>query len=318
MIKKEDSHLDEKGKEDKLKMNIQKQGEQLLLHHEKFKTALLKIPLNREINYQEDLKESKRIGRPRFNPPLYQWDQGLLKELRNHLQNIWIFFENHSYWFDETIFPLIAFQERRDSKRSIIFLLTNDVWNTDEVYGDYLIEKLNNAYSVSYYRREKKIRTFSLKVKNKEELREWICTDARQQISNQFIYLWESLETEISMCMNEKYIRLPSTLPSTNSIKKQLINCEKVMAISAESAMMSLGRLAEHWLLIKLGKLNKQPFDRLIRQAENEEILKEKEQYRLFRSIQKSYNAVKHQLGFQISNNRVLQMLEQFSIFLGK
>lgn len=299
-------------------MTIQKEGTQLLVHHEKLKIKLLKIPLNREITFQEGWKTEKRIGRPRFNPPLYQWDQALLKDLRDHLQDIWNFFENHSYWFDETIFPLIAFQERRDSKKSIIFLLTHDVWNTDEIYGDYLIEKLNGAYSVSYYRREKKIRTFSPDVKTKEELKEWICTDARQQISRQFTYLWENLETEISVCMSEKYVRLPSTLPSPSSIEAQLNTCHKVLRISAESAMLSLGRLAEHWLLIMLGKSNKEPFEGLIRQAENEDILKEKAQFRLFRSIQKNYNAVKHQLGFQISTNKVQNMLEKLSIFFGK
>lgn len=57
---------------------------------------------------------------------------------------------------------LISYSKRSESKNSIIFLLERDIWETDEVYGDYLIEKIENYTKISYFRFDKKIKSFEI------------------------------------------------------------------------------------------------------------------------------------------------------------
>jgi len=107
-----------------------------------------------------------KVGKPRFNDPKYQWSTSLLVDVRDHLQNIWNFFDRYSYWFDDTLIPLLNTDERRMSKKSIIFLLEDDMWCTDEVYGKYLIEENQDCITISYSRREKIMKQITLKSKN--------------------------------------------------------------------------------------------------------------------------------------------------------
>jgi len=116
-------------------MDIKSEGGKLLSIHSKLYSTLIKIPDKREIEFREEFEDGKWFGKPRFKKPKYQWDQLLFKELRNHLQDVWNFFDKYNYWLDETILPLIDSKSRRVSPKSIIFLLENDIWNTTDVYG---------------------------------------------------------------------------------------------------------------------------------------------------------------------------------------
>ena len=108
-------------------MDIKSEGKTLLENYEKLHEQLIKIPENRELTYTEETKEGVIVGFPRFKNPKYQWSKDLLVELRDYLQNIWNFFNKYSYWFDSTLIPLLDINERRISKKSIIFLLEDDV-----------------------------------------------------------------------------------------------------------------------------------------------------------------------------------------------
>ena len=122
-------------------MDIKSEGKTLLENHKKLYKQLIEIPEKREMLYNEEIEEGVKIGNPRFKSPKYQWSTSLLVDLRDHLQNIWNFFDRYSYWFDDTLIPLLDTNERRVLKKSIIFLLEEDVWCTDEVYGKYLRRK---------------------------------------------------------------------------------------------------------------------------------------------------------------------------------
>ncbi len=117
-------------------MDIKSEGQILLDFHKLLYEQLIEIPENREMTYVEEIKKGIKVGKPRFKNPKYQWSKNLLVDLRDHLQNIWNFFDKYSYWFDDTLLPLLNTNERRVSKKSIIFLLEEDVWSTDEVYGE--------------------------------------------------------------------------------------------------------------------------------------------------------------------------------------
>ena len=153
-------------------MDIKSEGDALLENHKKLYKQLIEIPEKREMTYVEEIKQGVKVGKPRFKNPKYQWPKNLLVDLRNHLQNIWIFFEKYSYWFDDTLIHLLDTNERRVSKKSIIFLLEEDIWSTDEVYGKYLIEESQDGVSISYSRRDRKIKQITLKTKEESEIEE--------------------------------------------------------------------------------------------------------------------------------------------------
>ena len=144
-------------------MDIKLEGKTLLDNHNMLYEQLIKIPEKREIIYIEEMEGGVKVGKPRFKNPKYQWSMSLLVDVRDQLQNIWNFFDRYSYWFDDTLIPLLNTDERRMSKKSIIFLLEEDVWRTDEVYGKYLIEESQNGIIISYSRRERKMKQITLK-----------------------------------------------------------------------------------------------------------------------------------------------------------
>lgn len=293
-------------------MDIKTKGENLLLTHSKLYTKLKEIPSKREIEFLEEFEEDKWFGKPRFKKPKNRWDKDLLKDLRNHLQEIWDFFEKYNYWVDETILPLIDSRTRRISKKSIIFLLENDLWNTDEVYGKYLIEKGQDTTSISYYRFENKYNQFLLKSVNDVKIKEWICRDGIQQIKNHFAYLWFKLETEIQVCIEEVYSKKPKIDLTTNYLKNQLEETISICEIWPEASLLSLGRICEIWLLISLNLKHKSYYEDLIAKAEKAGIIN-KNQGRLLSKIKRNYNYLKHKTYYQIDKNFIVELVTQFS-----
>ncbi len=188
-------------------MDIKSDGKRLLDNHKNLYNQLIEIPDKRNMMYLEEMEEGVKVGKPRFNDPKYQWTTSLLVRVRDHLQNIRNFFDKYSYWFDDTLIPLLNTDERRISKKSIIFLLEEDVWCTDEVYGKYLIEENQDGATISYSRRDRKIKKININTKDDSEIKNWICKDAANQIKNQFKFLWGKLEIEIQVSIDEFFHR---------------------------------------------------------------------------------------------------------------
>jgi len=292
-------------------LDIKSEGKALLETHKELYENLIEIPENREMTYVEEIKESVKIGKPRFKNPKYQWSKNLLVDLRNHLQNIWNFFKKYSYWFDDTLIPLLDTDERRVSKRAIIFLLEEDVWSTDEVYGEYLIEESEDGVSICYSRRHRKIKQITLKTKEKSEIKEWICKDAIRQIQNQFEFLWSKLETEIQVCIEEIFHKPPKFTLKPNYLQDQLDKTIEISEQWAEAGLLNLGRLLEHWLLNKLGMKSTPRFFDLIREAEIAGFI-ERNEVKLLRSIRTNYNNLKHKTYYKIDIGDIKTMVENF------
>ncbi|MHA1755152.1 MAG: hypothetical protein ACTSVV_00175 [Promethearchaeota archaeon] len=293
-------------------MDIKSEGALLLQNHKKLYKELIEIPEKREMRYVEEKGDGYKIGKPRFKNPKFQWSSSLLVNLRNHLQKIWNFFEKYSYWFDDTLRPLLDTNERRVSKKSIIFLLEEDVWSTDEVYGEYLIEEDQNSVTISYSRRERKMKQITLKPKHESEIEEWICKDAIRQIQTQFKFLWNKLETEIQICIEEIFHKIPKFTFDLDYLKDQL---DKTVAISddwAEAGLLNLGRILELWLLYSLGMKSASLEIDLIRKAEVAGLL-DKNEVKLLRKIRTNYNNLKHKIYYKIDNKVIKAMVENFS-----
>ena len=122
-------------------MDLKAEGQNFLKIHEELYSELLKIPSERELSFKLVEKDGLTVGQPRFMPRYYEWPTELKIKLRDHLQEVWNFFDKYSHWVDDSIMSILSYSKRSTSKKSIMFLLERDVWETDEVYGDYLIEK---------------------------------------------------------------------------------------------------------------------------------------------------------------------------------
>ena len=293
-------------------MDIKSEGKTLLDNHKKLYEHLIEIPNKREMMYIEEMEGSIKIGKPRFKNPKYQWIPSLLVDMRDHLQNIWNFFSKYSFWFDYTLIPLLNRDERRISKKSILFLLEEDVWCTDEVYGKYLIEENKDDTTISYSRRDRKMNQITLKPQVDSEIEDWICNDAINQIKNQFKFLWGKLETEIQVCIDEMFHPQPKLTFKREYLKNQL---EKTIIISGqwpEAGLLNLGRIIELWLLSSLGYESTPFYADLIREAEIAGII-DKHGVRLLRNIRTNYNNLKHKTYYRIETGDINTMVESFS-----
>ncbi|MEJ2251954.1 MAG: hypothetical protein P8Y97_20125, partial [Candidatus Lokiarchaeota archaeon] len=219
--------------------------------------------------------------------------------------------DNYSYYFDNTIFPLLADEERRESKKSIIFLLERDVWATDEVYGRYLIDIKENHTEIGYYRFEKVFRNFSIKSTDISDIKDWICKDAVKQVQEQFEYLWAKLKKEINVCIKEKYRKKPKLELDSPYLKDQFEKTKNLVEKWPEAALLSLGRIMEIWLLTNLKEENVNCRD-LIRMAVIRNII-DNHGKRLLNSIRKNYNDLKHNLFYHIDKNKIRRFVNQFN-----
>jgi len=296
-------------------MGIEEIHKKLLANHEILISDLQDIPLQRNMIYREDIQETNKIGKPRFDPPIYQWNPDLYTGIRDHLQDLWNFFESYSNWMDEELKWIISPQYRQNSKKSLIFLIESDVWSTDEIYGDYLIETTSVGVDISYYRRNRKIKSFNLQISNQDDIENWICTDARQRIHDQILLLWDKLEVEANTCLLERYSKRSQLEPSLQLIVESHNITQKLININPEAGMLNLGKSAEHWLLLKIGNKRKRSKDRLIDTAYANRII-DKEQSKILDEIRKAYNRVKHQIGYQISLSNLEIFVNQFSEFI--
>lgn len=292
-------------------MDIISEGEKILEVHKKLYEQLVEIPEKREMTYVEEIKDNTTMGKPRFKNPKYQLPKDLWVNLRDHLQNIWNFFDKYSYWFDSTIIPLLHSDERRVSKKSIIFLLEEDVWSTDEVYGDYLIEDRLGVISISYSRRDRKLLQVILQPNKESEIKEWICKDAIRQIQIQFKFLWDKLETEIQVCIEEIYHKPPKFTLEPNYLKDQLEKTIEISKLWAEAGLLNLGRIMEHWLLNKLEINNAPYYSDIIKEAEIAGLI-DKNEEKLLRNIRTNYNNLKHKTYFKIDIEDIKLMVESF------
>ena len=285
--------------------------EKIIHNHQNLEEKLAEIPANRKITYIEKIEENKLIGKPRFKDRYYEWDPELFVSLRNHLQEIWNFFSNYSYWFDNRLKEILFYDERRLNKKSIIFLLETDVWETDEVYGNYLIDLKGNTTDISYFRFSTKFKTFSFENMNNPSREKWIKIDAPKQVKMQFKILWKQIEIEIITCQEEKF-HPPIPFDITDVyLKSQFEICRNLISTSKEAALLMLGRI-EEFLLLKSMNITHVPFnERLLPLAEVKGVV-DKSNKRLFSNIRTQYNRLKHRTDYSIDNCDVEELIEKF------
>jgi len=277
--------------------DILEEGNSLLKKHRILFKKLIQIPETREIMFRIDIEENLNIGKPRFKNRHYSWPKDLLKDLRDHLEDIWNYFDKYSHWIDNSLMSLISYTKRNESKKSIIFLLEKDIWETTEVYGDYLIEKREDHSVVSYRRFDKKIISFIINTIKDLEIEAWIRKDAIKQIKEQFYYLWIKIETEINICIIE-----------------QLKKTKEIVENWPEAALLNLGRICEMWLLILLDKESSGFNEDSLKLAERNNII-DKDEFKFMKKIRRNYNDLKHKRYYKVDKSLIFSFILDFSKF---
>jgi hypothetical protein len=293
-------------------MAIKPNNYNLLKEHNELFFELIKIPEQREISFKIDEVDGNKIGKPRFNNPEYSWPSDLLLRLKMHLETIFNFFETYSYWFDDTIKPLLVYDNNKITKKSIIYLLQSDIWETDEVYGNYLIEKSLSKYSISYFHIDRKIKTFVPNINSLTELEHWICIDAKKQIIDQFSFLWNYLQVEIEFCAKQDYFNIPGEFLTSDYIINQNRKIAQIINEYPEYALLNLGRIAELYLLQLLKLLIKPKDVNLAWKARNNGLLTN-QQASIFESIRKEHNLLKHSLNYSINIAKLGHLWNNFT-----
>lgn len=286
--------------------------ERLLKNHSELRDKLINIPNSREITYREDIIEGNLIGKPRFTPKLYQWPPELLTQLHNHLDYIWQYFHSNSYWFDDELKEILLFRTRKISKKSVIFLLERDVWETSEVFGDYLIEDLYDTTKISYFRFNHRFKTFdfpNLRKRDLETRKNWICKDAIEQIRNQFNLIWNRLEIEIITCQTEIFHPAAKTELTDEMLSSEIEICKSLADTAPRAALLLLGNLEEMWLLKAINKPQLGKKKRIM------ELAKDKiptPKLPLFVEIRDNYNKLKHSTTYTLEPEKIKNWIREF------
>lgn len=168
----------------------------------KVKKNVLLIPEGRQIEISSNLVEDSSttfIYKPRFVTKEEDITQNIKSDLIKIIDDLnyhLLEYSPNSFEFIGNIIDLSS-----QNKDSLIFLLEKDIYATDEVYGEYLVEIKNDEYEISYYRRDIKVKILPLKPLS-IDLEDFIIKDAILQIQNQVEKLWKIIENEIERCEN--------------------------------------------------------------------------------------------------------------------
>ncbi len=285
----------------------------LIKKHKTLGKELKKIPLNkRKLYVRITEKDGNIIAKPRFDPPEYEWnnDSKLKIKVRKHLAEIYILFNLTDFEYDKEVLYLVD-PNNINTKHSIIFLLEKDVWRTDEVYGDYIIErnKEKNWINICYFRRNEKrkcLEPLNISVSD-DEIKRIIAEDAKNQIIKEFEIRWNKIYHELEYCLisisqNHSFSIKDENIKSSFDKISNIINC------APEYALMALGMISERCVL-KLAGFNSfndagRNFKRMLDKLRKDGKITDNQSIRLMQ-LREQYNKVKHEF-FSVSPKTVI------------
>ena len=167
---------------------------------DQLRESLRDVPTHRDITCsREEIHKNPPtwIYRPRFEPKFKLIPQEQKLAFFNLVDSINLHLKKYSP--DNLTNLLDILDVSGNNKKSIIFLLENNVYNTDEVYGDYVVEEMQDHYEIYYYRWEEKKNQLPTQDRS-IDLEKFVMQDAIIQIQNQFDHLWTILVNEIERC----------------------------------------------------------------------------------------------------------------------
>lgn len=286
---------------------------------QRLKIILRKIPLERNIvcrveSYQEE--DTKFIYKPRFVPKERSIDKSINLEFNKLLLDITNYLKEYS--LDKFKNLKEIFSGDLYNKKSIVFLLEKDVWATDEVYGDYLVEKYEDHYKINYYRWNRKV----CKLENQKisiDIKNFITSDAISQVQAQFDTLWEKFEIEVEKSL-KNYESLKSRYGGfkTNiSLDQMLDEGKKALYINQFLSIYYLGYVLEHSTRLKLNKMKEfNGLGMLIYLCKRNKLIT-KSEAKVCNKIKDTYNNAKHKFQFMVDVEKLKRLYDKFEpIFL--
>lgn len=278
------------------------------------KKNLREIPAQRNIICRiEEFRDidSKFIYKPRFDSQFKLIDKSLKYNFNKLLADINYYLKEYS--LDEFKNLKQIFKGDLYNKKSIIFLLENDVWATDEVYGDYLVEKFKDHYKIFYYRWERKIK----QLENQDlmaDITKYTMKDAIIQIQTQCDKLWECLEVEIEKSL-QNYESLKNRyagFKNNITLEEMLKEGKKCLNINIFLSVFYIGYVLEHSLRLKLNKLKDHVgLGWLIYLSKRKNILT-KSEAKICNQIKDAYNKTKHKMDYRIKPERLSRLYDKF------
>lgn len=285
----------------------------------RLKTILREIPSQRKINCRIEQfqgEDSKFIYKPRFYPQIKLIDTSIKLDFIKLLEDINNYLKEYSPDNFKNIKQI--FKGDLYYKKSIIFLLENDVWATDEIYGDYLVEVFEYHYEIFYYRWNRKINQLD----DQDiliQIDEFIMSDAIYQIQTQFDKLWELLEIEI-----EKSLKNFESLKDRYAGFKKNITLEDMLGEGKKSlninqflSIFYLGYVLEHSIRLKLNKMKEKVGLRWLIYLCKRNSIFIKSEAKICNKIKEIYNKTKHEVDYRVQPEILKQLYEEFNpIFL--
>lgn len=204
------------------------------------KRKLREIPEQRNFTctFEEiQLNPPTWIYKPRFKPKNESIPQELKQEFVQLIDDINLHLKKCSPDGFANLIKIIDLSG--ENKKSIIYLLENDVYNTDEVYGDYLVKELQNHYEINYHRwneKKKQLPNQDLSI----DLEKSVMNDVIHQIQSQFDRLWVVLENEINRC--ENYYLSQKSIENDDKINfiKKLLGTKECEFLDFKLAMYNI------------------------------------------------------------------------------
>jgi hypothetical protein len=280
---------------------------ELLSEHDELGRILAEIPDIRKMSYVEEVKDDQKFGKPRFNPPSYLINPDLELRVTSYIDALKLFFNSRNYLIRDDFDILFDAKQLHKNKYSPLFLLENDVWNTDAVYGLYLIENMNNNIEIYYYRRNQK----RLKLEyDGSEIHEFIIQDARNQIKREFCFLWDQLNKEIQIA--DELHRLTSVKLTGMDLNKLLKTSKFLVETNTIAACLMLGRGIEMLCRIVIRKNNRHKLAQMLKILKNNKIVSDEDYDNLDR-IRIVYNNTKHTLNYEVDPDEINHLWSEFS-----
>ncbi len=129
------------------------------------------------------------------------------------------------------------------------------------------------------------------------------------------MYLWVKIRGEVEACIEEVFHPPPRVPLDADYLQSQLKKTQLLTRTFPEAALLSLGRLAELWVMLTLGVTSKSRDEDVITIALINTAIDES-QAKFLRRIRAPYNCIKHDPTQRVQPDFVTELVAKFSSFL--
>jgi hypothetical protein len=284
------------------------------------------------LNYTLNDDQTILLLKPRFNPSNKIFNPELRSKAIHLYEKLKIHFDEYPFYqIPNQVNFLFIISKKKNYKHSFFCIVEGNVYETDEIYGDYLgiISKENSKIKLS------------LIATRRDELRDSLCKDKYfpdmnhvldflilyvksrliEELANRFTLLDSILQRG-----EENFAQLKSrypSIPSSYNTTKILEIGQKRLLVNPFDGLFYLGYVMEHWIkknVLQFHKVdvNNQKLFNILLYLEKKRTFSSK-QMKVLHQIRIAYNNLRHNPDFIVYYKRVHSFYNEFEdIFLKK